>query len=469
MENSEHLLRTVYANSLYTFVRRAFSVLNPGETFVEAYYLRALCNALERAAAGEIRRLIITLPPRHLKSHVVSVAFPAWLLGRNPSEKIACASYGGSLAEDFGRQTRDLMRSSFYHATFPGTVLDPTKTSVEEFQTLAKGRRIATSVGGSLTGKGGRVLIYDDLMKADDALSLVKRDACHTWFRNTAANRLNDPKAGVIVIVAQRLHVDDLVGRLIPSGDWDVLNLPAIATEPQVLALGGGAKLHRNIGDLLHPERIDQDELDRIRREMGSSSFEAQYQQSPVLPGGNLMKREWFRCYDGQPRLGQHEAIVQSWDTASVPGIGNDFSVCTVWGLIDGYIDLLYVHRAQQHYPDLLRTARTLREKWKPRLIVVEKAGVGIALGNELQRDGLRDVQALAVKSSKVERMALQCAKMEAGKLRLPKSEPWLDLFLAEVGEFPNGKYDDQVDSMSQMLLAIDRQPRELRGLSRYK
>lgn len=469
MEISDQLVRSVYANSFHTFVTRAFSVLNPGETFIEGMYLRALCHTLQRVAAGETRRSIITLPPRHLKSHVVSVAFPAWLLGRNPSEKIACASYGSSLSEDFGRQTRDLMRSPFYRETFPGTILDPTKASAVEFHTTAKGRRFSTSVGGSLTGKGGSVLLYDDLMKADDALSLVKRDACHTWFRNTAANRLNDPAAGAIVIVAQRLHVDDLVGRLIPSGDWDVLNLPAIATGVQVLALGDGAKWNRKIGDLLHPERIDQNELDRIRREMGSSSFEAQYQQSPVLPGGNLVKREWFRCYEGPPRPSQYEAIVQSWDTASVPGIDNDYSVCTTWGLINDHIDLLDVHRAQDHYPDLLRTARLLRTKWKPLLILVEKAGVGIALGNELLRDNLRDVQALSVKSSKVERMALQCHKIEAGKVRLPKNEPWLDLFLTEVAEFPNGRYDDQVDSMSQVLLAIDRQPRELRALSRYK
>lgn len=469
MEISDQLVRSVYVHSLHTFVTRAFSVLNPAETFIESPHLRALCHSLERAAAGEIRRLIITLPPRHLKSHVVSVAFPAWLLGRNPSEKIACASYGSSLAEDFGRQTRDLMRSPFYRETFPGTILDPTKASAAEFHTTAKGRRISTSVGGSLTGKGGKVLIYDDLMKADDALSLVKRDACHTWFRNTAANRLNDPKAGVIVIVAQRLHVDDLVGRLIPSGDWDVLNLPAIATGGQVLDLGDEAQWVRNIGDLLHPERIDQDELDRILREMGSSSFEAQYQQSPVLPGGNLVKREWFRCYEGPPRPSQYEAVVQSWDTASVPGIDNDYSVCTTWGLINDHIDLLDVHRAQQHYPDLIRTARLLRTKWKPLLILVEKAGVGIALGNELLRDNLRDVQALAVKSSKVERMALQCPKIEAGKVRLPKNAPWLNLFMTEVAEFPNGRYDDQVDSMSQVLSAVDRKPRELRGLSRYK
>lgn len=469
MNFDDQLVRSVYANNLHTFLSSAFTVLNPGDAFVDGLYLRALCQALDRVASGATRRLIVTLPPRHLKSQLISVAFPAWLLGRDPTEKIVCASYSSSLAEDFGRQTRDLMRAQFYCATFPTTRINPAKSAVDEFHTLAKGRRIATSVGGTLTGKGGRILIYDDLMKADDAESLVKRDNCHTWFRNTAASRLNDPKTGAIIIVAQRLHVDDLVGRLLPTGDWEHLNLPAIATEPQVLRLGDRAKWNRKIGDLLHPERITMEEYDRIGRELGSAAFAAQYQQCPVLPGGNLVKREWFRTYVGPPQPDRYEAVVQSWDTASVPGIDNDYSVCTTWGLINDWIDLLDVHRAQYHYADLLRAARTLRAKWQPKFIVVEKAGIGIALGNDLLRDGLNDVQALPAKGDKMQRLSLQSAKIEAGQVRLPKSALWLEQFLTEMGEAPSGRYDDQLDSVSQMLLTLDKMPWQLRGISRYK
>ncbi|WP_170482818.1 phage terminase large subunit [Ruegeria arenilitoris] len=469
MEITDDEVRKVYGNSLYALVRRGFSILNPGEEFIDGLYLRALCHALERVATGETKRLIITLPPRFMKSQVASVAFPAWLLGRNPSEKIVCASYSSSLAEDFGRQTRDLMRSASYRHTFPWTTIDPSKSAADEFHTTEKGRRISASVGGTLTGKGGNILIYDDLMKADDALSLVKRDNCHTWFLNTAASRLNNPKEGAIVVIAQRLHVDDLIGRLLPLGDWEVLNLPAIATEPQVLPLAGEAIWERKIGDLLHEERVDAAELERIRRELGTTTFEAQYQQSPVLPGGNLVKTEWFRSYDGPPRPSQYEAVVQSWDTASVPGINNDYSVCTTWGLINNHVDLLDVHREQYDYPDLVRAARAQRQKFKPRLIVVEKAGVGFALGTDLLRDGLRDVQGLDVKGDKVERMSVQCAKIEAGFVRLPKSSPWLETYLKEMGEFPQGRYDDQVDSTSQILRTLDMRPWQIRGLSRYK
>ncbi|MEH6836338.1 phage terminase large subunit [Falsihalocynthiibacter arcticus] len=469
MEMDIDLVRRVYANNLYAFVQRGFDELNPGDSFVAGYYIRALCHVLERVAAGDLLRVIITLPPRHLKSQVTSVAFPAWLLGRDPTEKIVCASYSAGLAEDFGRQTRQLMRAQFYRATFPWTQLDSSKSAVDEFHTVRKGRRIATSVGGTLTGKGGNILIVDDPMKAEDALSQVKRDSCHNWFKNTLSSRLNDPKSGAIIVVAQRLHVDDLVGRLSATGNWEVFNLPAIAVEPQDLPLGDNATWHRGIGELLHPERIDEAEMDRIRCEIGSASFEAQYQQSPTLPGGNLIKREWFGNYDGVPGAVLYEAVVQSWDTAAVPGINNDFAVCTTWGLINDHVDLLDVRRAQYHYPDMLRAARDLRRKWKPNLIVVEKAGVGIALGNDLLRDGLNDVQALSVKDDKVTRMSLQNAKIEAGQVRLPKSALYLEAFLSEVAEFPNGKYDDQVDTMSQVLATLDQRTVQLRGISRYK
>lgn len=468
MKVSDDLIRTIYNQSLYAFLVRAFRELNPGDDFIEGYYLRALCRALERVVAGEVRRLIITIPPRHLKSQTVSVALPAWLLGRNSTEKIVCASYSSALADDFGRQTRSLSQAPFYRATFPRTRLDPKKASVDEFHTLAKGRRIATSVGGTLTGKGGNYLIIDDPMKAEDAHSLTKRDSVHTWFNNTAASRLNNPKTGAIIIVAQRLHVDDLVGRLLATGDWEELSLPARATKYQKLDLGD-ATWTRQIGDLLHPERIDEAELDRIARELGSEAFSAQYQQSPKLPGGNLIKLEWLRTYKGTPRSSDYEAVVQSWDTAAVPGINNDYSVCTTWGLIGKNVDLLDVHRAQHEYPDLLRAARALRDKWQPHLIVVEPAGVGVALGNELYRDNYRQVLALSVKNDKVTRMALQNAKLEAGEVRVPQKATYLDAFLNEVAEFPNGRYDDQVDTMSQVLIALDRMPPQLREISRYK
>jgi predicted phage terminase large subunit-like protein len=469
MKESPEVERLVYAKSLYVFMLRAFGELNPGTEFIDGKYLRAICYALERVFKGEVLRLIITLPPRSLKSHVASVSFPAWVLGRDPTRKIVCASYASSLAEDFSRQTRLLMSAPWYRHTFPWTRLAPGKTGVEEFHTTENGRRVATSVGGTLTGKGGDLLLIDDALKAEDAHSEARRDACYEWFRGTVASRLNSPKTGAIVVVAQRLHVDDLAGRLMESGDWEVLNLPAVATEHQVLYHSEGVRWERNIGDLLHPERIGQEELDRIRRELGPSAYEAQYQQSPTLPGGNIIKLHWFRTYEGKPDPSKYEAVAQSWDTASVPGVDNDFSVCTTWGLINHEIHLLDVHRAQYDYPDLRRVARDLRKKWRPKLIVVEKAGVGIALGNELLRDGLNDVKGMVATGDKIQRMSIQCAKIEGGQVWLPKSAQWLDGYLKELGVFPHGKYFDQVDSTSQILRAIETRTPQLWAISRYR
>lgn len=460
----------IYSARFLPFVQRTFETLNPGVTYVDGYYLRAMGRALARVERGECKRLIIALPPRHLKSVMASVALPAWMLGRDPRRKILCISYSSDLAQDFSRQCRTVMQQAWYRTVFPRTLISPQKDSVSEFHTIGGGRRIATGVGGTLTGKGGDVVIIDDPMKAEDVHSEAKREAVHTWFRNTLASRLDDPSKGSMILVSQRLHEDDLIGRLIQTGSWELLSLPAIATEQQTLDLGDGMEWARQPGELLHPERLTQADLDRIKAELGTDAFEAQYQQRPALPGGNLIKLEWFGRYEGNPRPSTYEAIVQSWDTAAVPGHTNDWSVCTTWGLLGTHIDLLDVHRAQHDFPDLVRTAKTLQQKWKPLLIVVEKASSGIQLGQQLWNDGFREfVQALNPEGDKVGRMAAQSPQLEQGQVRLPAKAIWRDAFLSECAAFPNGKHDDQVDTLSQLLRTLDRRPRQLRGISRYK
>jgi len=464
----EDLYKALIRTKLHTFMKRAFGQLKPGDTFIDGVYLRAMCRALEKVESGETRRLIIALPPRHLKSHCTSVAFTAWLLGRNPTKEIICASYSSALSEDFSLQARQLMEAPWYRAIFPKTKLSPSKKSVKEFRTTRNGKRLATSVGGTLTGRGGDITIIDDPMKAEDAHSETKRAAVLNWFKSTVSTRKDDPKTGAIIVVAQRLHEDDLIGNLLQTGDWDILELPSIATRHQELDLGDGVHWDRAPDELLHPERFGQKELDEARREIGSSAFEAQHQQRPAPAGGNLIKTEWFGTYEGTPELASYEAIVQSWDTASVPGESNDWSVCTTWGLLGNQIYLLDVHREQYIYPDLLRVAQQLRKQWKPKLVIIELAVSGISLHQDLKRLQLNDVRGLSCKVSKVERLVAETPKLEAGQVRLPKSAPWLAAFQAEVAAFPNGKHDDQVDSMSQMLKALDLNPNELRGISRY-
>lgn len=360
-------------NDLYAYVHRAFLELYPGTPFLTAQYIRAICYQLQRVEEGEVRRLLILLPPRHLKSHCASVAFSTWFLGRHPSKAVVGASYNANLAEGFSGQARRLLEAPWHRAVFPDLALDPRKASADELRIRRHGgRRLATSVGGTFTGKGADVIIIDDPMKADDAFSETRREDVFNWIATTVISRFNDPKTGALIVVAQRLHVDDLPGRLIAAGGWEVLELPAIATRATAVDIGKNIEWNRDPGDLLHEERIDAGTLQKLRRELGSLAFEAQYQQRPSPPEGNLIRTEWFQNYEKALPRAHYEAVIQSWDTAAVPGSSNDYSVCTIWGLISQHIDLLDVHRQRHAFPDLERAAFRLREVWKPNLIIIE-------------------------------------------------------------------------------------------------
>jgi predicted phage terminase large subunit-like protein len=214
---------------------------------------------------------------------------------------------------------------------------------------------------------------------------------------------------------------------------------------------------------------MDLPELDQRRREVGNAKFEAQYQQAPSAAGGNIIRPEWFGTYQGVPRRSDYEAVLQSWDTAAVPGESNDYSVCTTWGLIGNHIDLLDVHREKYLYPDLVQSAIKFRQKWKPNLIVIEKAVTGMALKPDLVRKGVIEAHWLAPEGGKEDRAVAQSQKLAEKQVRLPVSAPWKEGFVAEAAGFPNSKYDDQVDSMSQALRALDFEPYALRHCSRYK
>ena len=232
---------------------------------------------------GEIKRLIINLPPRHLKSHCVSVAFIAWLLGHHPAKHVICASYGQDLADDHAAACQRVMRSPFYRALF-GNVLGG-RQAVNDFETIGGGRRLATSVGGVLTGRGADIIVLDDPQKTDEALFETSRRATHTWFDNTLLSRLNDKARGSIIIVMQRLHCDDLVGHVLEQGGWDVLSMPAIAEVEECHLIDGplGRRFFRRMpGDVLHPVRESAESLANTRRAISEFSFASQYQQNPI-------------------------------------------------------------------------------------------------------------------------------------------------------------------------------------------
>src|SRR5262245_10044330 len=238
MSLDRKLADAIYRNNFGAFTYAAFMALNPAMRLVPNWHIEAICYQVQEMVMGRSRkRLVLNLPPRTLKSFIVSVSLPAWLLGRNPAARIICASYSEDLAYKFSRDTRALLETPFYKRVFPRTRLNPKKATEGEFETTRRGYRLATSVGGTLTGRGGDVLIIDDPIKANDAYSQVARRGAIEWFRNTALSRLDDPAESLVCIAMQRLHVDDLSGILIEQG-WPKLVLSAIAVEAADYEIG---------------------------------------------------------------------------------------------------------------------------------------------------------------------------------------------------------------------------------------
>jgi hypothetical protein len=217
-----------------------------------------------------------------------------------PVDRIIVASYSGNFASELHRQFRMVVNSTWYQALFSGTRWE--RETDSEMITSEGGSRFATSVGGTLTGRGADLIIIDDPLNATEAQSEASRKRVIDWYGGALVSRLNDKETGAIIVVMQRLHEDDLAGHLLRQGDWMHLNLPAIATEDQDIPLANGSTYRRKQGDLLHSERESRETLDRIKTQIGSLQFSAQYQQQPIPLEGNIIRRRWFVTYDAASR-----------------------------------------------------------------------------------------------------------------------------------------------------------------------
>jgi predicted phage terminase large subunit-like protein len=412
-----------------------------------------IAHHLELVRQQKIRRLIVTVPPRSMKSLLCSISFPAFLLGHDPSKRVIAVSYSSDLAIKLSNDCREVMSSGCYQELFPDTKLSRHKNTEAEFQTTRMGLRIATSIEGTLTGRGGDIIIIDDPMKPIDALSDTKRERVHNAFVNTILSRLDHKQTGAIIIVMQRLHEDDLVGRLLRDqpDQWTVLSLPAIAEQEEKIAIGNERYQVRRVGDLLHAEREPLSVLDSYRAQMGSDVFAAQYQQSPVPREGAMIKRSWPRRYDVPPQIDSSTTVIQSWDTAAKGGGQSNYSVCTTWLHHNNRYYLLDVYREQVDYPSLKTQAIALAELHNAKVILIEDAATGTALAKELENQGL-PVIAVKPEGDKLTRMSIQSAKFETKQIFLPNEAPWLDDFERELFSFPGSRYDDQIDSVSQAL-----------------
>ena len=452
MTNKRDFLDAILRADFRSFVHRVVLTLNPGTDFLPNWHIDAIAHQLERVRAGEVTRLIINMPPRYLKSITLSVAYPAFLLGHDPRGRIFGISYGADLAYKHAADFRAVVEADWYRRAFPKWRTE--KAAGGDVFSTQGGFRRATSVHAALTGLGGGIFIIDDPQKPEEAQSETLRNNVNQWFSSTLLSRLDNKQTGVIIVVMQRVHLNDLTGHLLErSTDWTILNLAAIAEEDERIEIGKGRFHFRRAGEALHPRHESLATLERLRAEVGTDIFSAQYQQSPVPPGGAVIRKEWLRYYDVAPERSYKTRIVQSWDTAAKDGPNNDWSVCTTWLLVDRkHYYLLDVTRGRYDYPRLRDTAIALAQRFDPSSILIEDAMTGIALAQELRAAGTYVVKPVPVERDKFNRLWVQQAKFEAGLVHFPRQAAWLPALEAELLAFPQAKHDDQVDSLSQAL-----------------
>jgi predicted phage terminase large subunit-like protein len=410
-------------------------------------HLQHLNSKLMDVAAGRIKRLIITEPPRHGKSEFVSKYFPAWYLGLNPDDRVILTSYESGFAASWGRKARDLLLDN---QNLFGIKINQDSSAVQDWNILKRmGGMNTAGVGGPCTGKGAKLFIIDDPVKnSEEAASETIRDKTWDWFKSTAYTRLEPD--GAIIIIMTRWHDDDLVGRILKEQSlggekWEILNLPAIAEENDDIG--------RKKGEALWPERYPIKELERIKKAIGEFWFASMYQQRPVPLSGAIIKREWWKYYSTPPDRKSLRRYIWAWDTAVKDGEENDYSVGIYIGETENGYYILDVKREKMEYPDLKRAIEQYYRSSRASVIVVEDKSSGQQIIQEFSRGTKLPIvptgkDKKGMMPDKVTRALLVTPMIQSGLVYLPENAPWLTEFLDECLKFPKGKHDDQVDAL---------------------
>ncbi len=408
-------------------------------------HIRKICEDLERLERREIRRLIVSLPPRHGKSLHCSQGFTAFYLGRHPSGQVILASHTAERAQDNSRAARRLMQDPRY--PFPVGVSKSSR-AVGRWHTTAGGVVIAEGVGGGLYGFGADLLTIDDPLKdREEADSLTIRERTWSWFTEVAMTRLMSN--GIVLLVMTRWHEDDLVGRILNSrgaADWEVLRLPALAEEDDPLG--------RPEGDALWEDRFPIEELPSVEKDQISArGFAALYQQRPTPETGGLIKREWL---EGRyTRLPELTRVIQTVDSAFKTGVRNDYSVIATWATDHRYFYLVDIWRHRVEYPDLKIAILQQAAKHNPDGIYIEDEGSGQSLIQELKGERGLTIIGRRAKVGKEVRVEIVSPQLKAGKVLLPDLAPFLDDWIEEHVAFPHGGHDDQVDTTALALMEL--------------
>ena len=453
-----------YKRSLHEFTKAAWPTIEPGVPFKDNWHLQAVSEHLQAVKEGEIKRLIINVPPRHMKSISVAVALPAWTWASQPSKKFLFASYAASLSIRDSVKCRRLIDSPWYKAHFGDKFkLTDDQNAKQRFENDKTGFRISTSVGGALTGDGGDIICIDDPHNSIEADSSKVREGVLEWWDQAMQTRLNDPKTGAFIIIMQRLHEQDLTGHILANqleGEWDHLMLPARyevgAPNPMRSSLGF-TDPRTEEGELLWPDRMDEKTLTTLERSLGSYAAAGQLQQRPSPKGGGILKASWWVPWEKEDLPDNIEYVIQSWDTAFETKESSSYSARTTWGVFkhQGY-DCAIVLEAwydKVSYPDLRKLAQEAYNDWEPDAVLIEAKASGQSLLADLRMAGV-PVLAYSPDRDKVARAHAASALLEDGRIYYPKRK-WAEDLISICAAFPAAKNDDIVDTCTQAWLRL--------------
>jgi len=447
--------REAMRNHLEHFIPKVFSTVVPGARYKNNWHIGCIAEHAEAVYREQIKKLIINLPPRFMKSIIVSVGASAWILGQNPSYRIIAASGVRNLATRFNDHTRLVIKSKWYSALFPGTKLRLGQDEKNRFETISGGHRISVSVGSNFVGEGGQLGIIDDSIDVIKSFSVKELRHINDWYDQAWHSRFDNPNTALQLVIMQRLHRNDLTQHLLDLGGWHHLKLPQVAPVRVVVKFPiSKREVVREKGDLLHPERLDESALESTKKVLGTYGYAAQQQQDPVALGGNRIKMHWFGKYGAAPI--EYDETVLSFDTASKGKDINNPTVCMVFRRKDSLWYLLKVKRKNLIYPELKRLLLIVEAEYKPNAILIEDKSSGTQLLQEASDLRIYTTVAVEPHGDKVARMELEMPALESGVILLPDPKEiktdWLQDFEDEVLEFPACLLFDQIDSLSQFL-----------------
>lgn len=457
---------------MLAFAVLMFPLLHNRKPLIAAGYIDLICLLLERNDAGTFKNIVFNLPPRHLKSILISVLYPAWLLGRNPGTKIICISYSDDLAHHLAGQMRTVMKSRRFAKVFPKTRIK--RIAIDHITTTAGGYRYSTAVHSDITGFGADYIILDDPMQPDEATSEKVKNDIRTWYQSSVLTRREEGNNSRTILVMHRLAPDDLSATLKETSDFH-LSLPLVAEKEEkfVARETGRWILRRQPGEPLNPRRMNAEDIEKLRTSLAGHVFDSQYQQRPTAGGSGMLSINHFKRFD-PVNPPEFDFRVHSWDVGAT--VSGNASVLTSWGIRTPqgqppHAFLLEVQRLKLEIPELKQAILAANKRDRPALVVVDATGVGLGLAQELNRISRRFVGAtdgheqlersdgagLKPNMPKIQRFGFAALVVGDGRVHIPTTAAWLDTFLYEIAAFPNITDKDQVDSFSQIIGNLER------------